>query len=224
MRRSIPSIFVIAMSLGLLFTLKSVASSEVETRTISVRGAEHEKYIGEDMILPASKDWHEDEIPELKIRFEVPSKLERRPLQRYPAKIYKSQFEKGALVLGFYPVFNSWGGLPSIEIELKRYSPQELSEYIQNEKKYMSSSTSTTSAEHIWEKITEHPALDVLDHSWQPRYRKDLSLANGDMLRISAQVHKYFQKKGNRDLFPEMDSEVKRIIDSIRETPSEKKP
>jgi len=66
-----------------------------------------------------------------------------------------------------------------------------------------------------WRDIKHHSSLDAYDRGILVDYRRDISCFNGDTLQVFGTVHRISERDSGKSLFPEMDSVVRRIINSI---------
>ena len=65
-----------------------------------------------------------------------------------------------------------------------------------------------------WRCATFHSTLETNEPG--TLYRRDIRCANGDILLIEGKVEKLINRKTGKSLYPEMDSVIRRIINSIK--------
>ena len=179
---------------------------------IEVRGDEHDEYFGFLMKLPVTSQWQTVSLTNLACTVELPDQ----PIQSFSMRVLQ-QDDRASLWL--YPVFHGQTGvLEAVEIQLQKFNPMSLNEYIAKEKAFVTDylSQSAIGLFTEWQRVTAHPELSLQEQTeWQTWYRKDIVYENGDMLRVTGRVHKHTAHATERSLYPEMDATTRRVIESI---------
>jgi hypothetical protein len=67
-----------------------------------------------------------------------------------------------------------------------------------------------------WRDIKNHEVLETYDRGILVDYRRDIDCANGDVLQVYGGVHRIGDRGTGTSLFHEMDTVIRRIINSIR--------
>lgn len=179
---------------------------------IEVKGDDEKKFHGFLMKLPVTNKWKTLTLANVSCTVDLPDQ----PIQDFSMRVLQ-QDDWAKLLL--YPVFQGqFGIIEAVEIELHKFTPQSLQEYIVEEKKFVTDfiAPSPTGVFQEWERVTEHPTLSTKEQTvWQIWYRKDVKYKNGNILRITGRLNKYSIQKTGESLFPKMDATTRRVIESI---------
>lgn len=179
---------------------------------IQVRANEHDEFLGFLMKVPVTSRWKTISLTNLACTVELPDQ----PIQPFSMRVLQ-QGDRASLWL--YPVFHGQTGvLEAVEIQLQRFDPKSLDEYIAKERAFVTDylSDSDIGLFTEWQRVSAHPELSLQEQTeWQTWYRKDIAFKNGDTLRVTARVHKHTVHGTEKDLFPEMDATTRRVIESI---------
>jgi hypothetical protein len=135
-----------------------------------------------------------------------------------PINHVSDQVAEASIVLYYVRLPNYPDGRHAAQVIVKRKTRERLQEDVNRTKEISAESSWDEEDKRFdeWLNIQHHSELETYDRAILVNYRRDVECHNGDVMRISGSVHRVAERETGKSLFPEMDSVVRRIINSIR--------